>query len=307
MNRFALPGTRRHQLLAALAMLVLQGGAGAAGQVNPGGTMPEALKGIRQASLACRSADLPAAAAAGIPARPDMRCAIEVSTVQQKMQRPGTVLIDLRTAADYEAYHINGAMQASLADLHSKPYWREKTTLLVGNGKAERELYAECARLKQMGYKDVGVLRGGMPAWLAASQPVLGQAPAPSQLGRLAAAEFWQESQSRDNLVILSPEQATLRTDLASAVVLPRLDVEAMRKAVKQRTGGNKDTMLAAVIVVAEASTPLQQVEQIRRALQPLPVLIYTDTHKAFTQQMAVQKAIWTAQARGPKQPGCGQ
>jgi hypothetical protein len=41
--------------------------------------------------------------------------------------------------------------------------------------------------------------------------------------------------------------------------------------------------------------------------MQPIPVLVYTDTRETFVAQLAVQKALWMAQAHGPKQPACGQ
>jgi rhodanese-related sulfurtransferase len=289
------------------ALLILAVQYSAAAQVSVGGSMPEALKNIQQASSVCRKDDAPAGSSTAPAVRPDMSCAIGVSAVQGVQQRQNAVVIDVRPTTDYEAFHIAGSLNAGLSDLHSKSYWRSKTAVLVGNGKAERELYEECTRLKQLGYKDVAVLRGGMPTWLAANQPVMGRAPSARQLARLSASEFWIESQNPDNFVALSKGQGTLQNDIPFSVVLPHMTAAAIRTALERRRTALKNAPLASVIVTADAATPEHELEQLQQAMLPIPVLVYSDTREAFVRQLAVQKAIWVAQARGPKQPACGQ
>jgi rhodanese-related sulfurtransferase len=217
------------------------------------------------------------------------------------------VTIDLRQGPDFASFHIAGALNASISDLHSKPYWRGKSVLLVGSGKAERELYMECTRLKQLGYKDVKVLRGGMPSWLAANQPVMGRAPVAGHLARLSPSELWLESENPDNMVVLGKGQEALRKEIPSAVVLAQLSAQAVRSAIDKRRAGKKNAPLASVVVVADAATPAQQFEALQQAMLPVPVLLYTDSRAAYARHLVVQKAVWVAQERGPKQPACGQ
>jgi rhodanese-related sulfurtransferase len=300
-------GAWLRRTLGAFAILAVQYSGGAAAQMSVGGTMPEALKNFTRASGVCRKEDAPAGEIIAPALRPDLSCAVGVSAVLAARQRQNAIMIDVRQSADYEAFHIDGALNASFSDLHSKSYWRNMAAVLVGSGKAERELYEECTRLKQLGYKDVTVLRGGMPTWLAANQPVMGRAPSAWQLARLSASEFWLESRNPDNLVVLGKGQEAMQSDIPFSVVLPQLTAAALRTTLERRRAALKNAPLASVIVAADAATPAHEIEQLQQAMLPIPVLVYTDTREAFVMQLAAQKALWLAQARGPKQPACGQ
>lgn len=290
-----------------LACLALQAGAARA-QVVPGNAMPEALKGIRQASSACmREDDTPGGAAAVAEPAPDLQCAVPAETVQQLLRQPGSVAIDMRSAADFEAYHIDGAVNASLADLLAKPYWRGRKVVLAGSGKGERELYTACARLKQAGYKNVAVLSGGMTSWLAAGKPVRGRAPSAQQLARLSAAELWQEGQFSENLVVMDKDREALLNHIPFSVPVAESSAAAIRRLMDERRRALKGTPAAAVVLVTGADMPDQRVQQLQQSLAPQPVLVYTDTREAFARQVSTQKAIWLAHANGPKRPACGQ
>lgn len=268
--------------------------------------MPAVLKGIPRATGVCRPETVSVGDLGGVPtAKPDFGCAIPVSAMPAAMQRPETVLIDVRPAAEYGAFHIEGALMASLADLRNKPYWRSKNVILVGTGKAETELYSACAALKQT-YKHVQVLRGGMPAWLAAQGPVLGRAPSAQHIVRLSPAEFWLETQQADNLVVLDKQQAALQSDVAFSMVLPDTSAAAIKTVMGQRSRGLKTKDLSSVVLVAGAGFSDQQVASLQNALAPVPLLVYSDSRDAFRAQVKLQKAIWLARTNGPKQLGCG-
>lgn len=304
-----LEGWRRPLLACGLAAL-LHGSALA--QARPGGQIPDALKDVKPATDMCRRdeyASAPAGTSAPVATpdiEPDLSCAIAVSELQPLLGRPATALMDLRPGADHLTFHIDGALNLNTGDLHAKPYWRSKTVVLVGSGKAERELYRECTRLKQSGYSSVRVLRGGMPAWLASGRAVIGQAPSAPQLARLTAAEFWIESQDPENLVVLGIEKKALQNDLSFSTVLPQNSAEAIRAVVERRRKELRNAPLAAAVLAADLGVTDDEVLQLQQSLAPVPLLVYTDTREALVRHAGVQKAIWTAQARGPKQPGCG-
>jgi hypothetical protein len=301
----ALPWRRA---LCVLAIAAWHFGAGA--QAAGADGLPEALRGIKRASGVCRADDARPGAGAGADAAPavspDFGCAIPVSALQAMLALPATALVDTRGGAAHQAFHIEGALNLSALDLRSKLYWRGKTVVLIGDGKAELELYSECARLKQLGYKQVAVLRGGMPQWLAENQPVAGRAPAAPQLARLSASEFWLASQSLDNLVVLSKQQSALQGDVAFSLVLPETTPGSLKAALEQHRKERKGVPLSAVVLAVDAGVEDQQIEQLQQALVPLPLLVYADSREALVRQLALQKAIWSAQARGPKQLACG-
>jgi len=83
---------------------------------------------------------------------------------------PSIQLIDVRTPAEYERYHLDDALNIPLADILNKKY-RDildqdvKTNILYSNG----TLFAQQAWmiLRQLGYRNNYVLQGGLNYWFA--------------------------------------------------------------------------------------------------------------------------------------------
>lgn len=277
-------------------------------QLTDGNTLPQALKDIKPATGKCMREDVgsPPKPTATVAITPDLTCAATVAEVADLIGKPETSVADLRLASEFNTYHIASATTLTSAELHGKPYWREKTLVLVGDGKAESELYRECGRLKQAGYRRVRVLQGGMPGWLSQGRPVIGRAPAATQLVRLSAAELWAESQSGLSRVLLDPAQAEMRADLPGSQVLLQTSVAALKAALLPDKRQRKVVPLASVILVASPTLTDDQIGQLQQAVTPLSLLVYAGTRDAYARAMSSQKAIWRAQERGPRRPGCG-
>ena len=309
-------------------------------------SLPPAFKNLQPAASECKRQD---AAPQTEPkptkvdtVRPDLSCAIAPTELSVLLKRPDTVLADIRPAADYAAYHINGAMNLTAPALRSKRFLKTKTVVLIGDGLVERELYADCARLKASGFKQTKVLRGGLPVWLSSGQAVLGRPPDTTKTALLGPVELWAEARFDANLVLVSSNRKDLLHDLPTATTIPDVNLAAVQTAIKRR--GKKP--LAAVVLVAATpeigtgqisrhsgmdrrnpgyrevnlagtkgqnlnSTALTtdapaSLTNLRLAISPVPLLAYTGTAEAYTRQLAQQNAIWTALARGPKKPRCG-
>ncbi len=278
----------------------------ALGQNPPNVSLPSALSNIQPASSECLRKDATPQVAPK-PAkmdtvRPDLACAIAPTELSGPLKRPDTLMADVRPAADYAAFHIDGAMNLTASELRSKPYLRSKTVVLIGNGQAERELYADCARLKASGFKKPKVLRGGLPVWLASGQAVLGRASDPARIGLLGPGELWAEARFDANLVLVSAERQGLLPELPSATAIPDASLATLQTAINRR--GKKP--LAAVVLVTSAADGSASLADLRQGIQPIPLLAYTGTAEAYTRQLAQQNAVWAAQARGPKKPRCG-
>jgi len=285
----------------------------AVAEMASGNNLPAALKDIKPASGICRTDGTSSSTSEGLTTlalQPDLSCAITVTELQGILAKSDSAsmntLVDMRPNIDYQSFHIEGALSLNSSDLHTKPYWRSKTVVLIGSGKAETELYRECSRLKQSGYKQVRVLKGGMPMWLSFNAPVLGRAVSASQLSRLSASEFWLESKSTENLVVLAKEKNALQKELPLSIVLQETTPEALKSIFDQRRKALKNTPILSVVLATTPDLTELQIGRLQQAVSPTPLLIYTDTRDAFLRQVAVQKAIWVAQARGPKQPACG-
>ncbi|MGZ5030853.1 MAG: rhodanese-like domain-containing protein [Methylobacter sp.] len=187
----------------------------------------------------------------------------------------------------------------------SKTFLRGKSVVLIGNGKAERELYSDCRQLKSNGFKQVRVLRGGMPGWLVSGQPVLGQSPTSAQLTRLTPSDLWIESRFVSNLVLVVAGQEALQKQIKESVLIPDEKPKTIQAAIDKRLKRSKSGPVAAVVLVTGKETDFQTLSQ---AIKPVPLLVYSETADAFARQLTQQAAVWTAQAQGPKQPsGCGR
>lgn len=286
-------------------------------EILPGNKIPEALKDIKQAGGTCARDDLKAKGTTQIevdspPA--DLTCAMTAPEMLAILKRPETVVVDTRNTSEYSEFQIEGSMNLPVSGLRHKAYLRDKALVLVGTGKAERMLYEACASLKKNGFKQVHVLRGGLAAWLSYAQPIAGRPPSVSSLVQLAPTELWAESQFDANLVLISSQQAALQNQLPYAIRIPQDSKEAIKATLERRQKelkkelkkGGRDHALASIVLVTGNLTSTEQLADLRQALKPIPLLVYSDTVENYTRYLATQKAIWAAQAQGPKQPKCG-
>jgi rhodanese-related sulfurtransferase len=279
-------------------------------QTAPVNRLPDALKDIKPALGSCRPDDAPGKGSVSRTltrkeTAPDLACAVSAAELSS-LKLPDTVMIDTRPASDYAQFRIDGALNLGAAELRSKTYLRKRPLVLIGDGKGERELYVACAELKRQGFKQVRVLRGGMASWLAHDQAVVGRAPSPERLIRLSAAELWRESQFEANVVLVADNRESMLADLPFSAALGQQNAETIRTALEQQRKGRGDAHFASVVLVLDAELSAEQAARLQHALRPAPVLAYAETREALNRYVATQKAIWAAQARGPKQPNCG-
>lgn len=270
-------------------------------------SVEDMLKGISPVGGMCLRDEVnnnnPSTASATRP-KPDITCAITPSELSPLLERSDLVLADVRLRADYDAARMDGAIHFGLSALRIKPFLRDKLLVLIGNGKSERELYATCAELKEQGFKQVKVLRGGMAAWWPFQRSRGMQSGIQQEATQLTGPELWVESQFDANLVLLMTSDPEMQRMLPTATQLPndqpvtiRLILDKKRKAKKMPIG---------VVLVLPYNASPSLIERVRDAVQPLPLLFYSDSSAQYAQQIAQQKAIWLAQERGPKKLGCG-
>lgn len=284
---------------------------GAMAQAQPGNALPEALKDIKQATGMCVSDEVApgkvgSGAGGGNGANPDLSCAIGPADLAALLARGDTVPVDVRHAADFEIFRIDGALNVSVSELRTKPFLQGKTIVLVGNGKAERELYVACAELKGQGFKHAKVLRGGMPAWLLQGQAVVGRTADGTLPVRLSPSDLWIETQFDANLVLVARSQAEIQRQSPVAVLLQDDTPATIKAVIERRRKELKNAPLAAVVLATAPGTSIETLQRLRQAIQPVPLLAYTDGPEPYTKQLSQQKAVWVAHQRGPKRPGCG-
>jgi len=84
-------------------------------------------------------------------------------------KEPGFVVVDVRSSEDYNKYSIPGSINIPITKLLSDEMLenieKDKTVVIVSNGNTKAS--QAWILLKQLGYKDVYVLQGGMNRWVA--------------------------------------------------------------------------------------------------------------------------------------------
>jgi len=143
--------------------------------------------------------------------------------VTPSSERGVTYLIDVRSEGEYEAGHIPGSLSipGGQAVQRADDYIavRNGKIIFISNESARAVMAAYWYR--QMGFRDVSVLRGGLRAWVESGQPTVRGAPPTEPLGLEAA---------RKTAKLIQPFELAQRLQSSSPLVLDvgtSLDFEA--------------------------------------------------------------------------------
>ncbi len=112
--------------------------------------------------------------AAAPATQPSGRKDVGVDEFEKLWKEKKGVVLDVRTAKEYEGGHIPGAvnMDVNAADFDKKVAELDKNkTYLVHCASGVRSVRA-CEKMKRMEFKDLINLQGGMKAWEKAGKPI---------------------------------------------------------------------------------------------------------------------------------------
>lgn len=298
------PRTGVHELLALLCALAWTSVMHAQ-PVAP--AFPEPLLGMPRVGESCKNQLIAAAMQTEDRARGGLaEFACLASAVDARASFDAqTVVIDVRQQAQFQRFHIAGSANLPARSLAHKLALKSKEILLVGDGRSERELYSVCADLRRSGFASVRVLAGGMVSYLASGLPVRGQAPGAHELAAIDAAELWAEGQFAGNLLVVADKAPGYSDHLPYAVGLAEVTPAALA-AVLDRHRKDVKRPVAAVVLAGTRAPTEASYRQLAASVAPVPLLFYSDSASALRHFVSTQKAVWSAQARGPRQRRCG-
>lgn len=99
---------------------------------------------------------------------------IDGQRVHDKMKEgSGLWLIDVRSAADYEAVHIEGSVNIPSDALAHKKFPAKKTLILVDDSLGQKSARLAAEALVNQGQEQVSVLEGGLPSWKSEGLPLV--------------------------------------------------------------------------------------------------------------------------------------
>ncbi|MBC2716645.1 MAG: rhodanese-like domain-containing protein [Desulfobacteraceae bacterium] len=149
----------------------------------------------------------------------DLSFAVSVEAVLHKMKQKRKILIlDVRSPQEFGKVHIPGSMNVPLYSIKTKPFLKTSQLVLVNNGYIYAPLENECIKLKEKAF-DVSILWGGLSAWKEKGLDFDGDVFAVKELNRISSQDFFQEKESRENIIIdvsskVIPESGQLFPDV---------------------------------------------------------------------------------------------
>ncbi len=219
-------------------------------------------------------------------------------------------VVDVRGTTEFEQYRIPGAMNIPLSFVKTKAFLQGQPFVLVDANPGSGELESACQQLRETGFKQAAVLRGGLTGWRRAGGTIEGDLLAQRDLNRMPPAELAEEGGYADWLVlsVASAPQEELTKFLPGAVALPHAADDArfaadLKAAVAKRA--RKGTELN-VLVVDDDGTRIEKLESLVPGGLASPVLFLEGGLAGYRKFWTEQAAIWAAADRGPKRPRCG-
>jgi len=110
------------------------------------------------------------------------------------------LFIDVRSVRDFDALHINGAMNIPLHFIKTKTYLKSSPLVLVDRGLAAHRLLPVCRELRKLGF-DGRILEGGMNAWSSHGGRMTGEPVRQMDYCRISPADFYKEKNYSNRIV----------------------------------------------------------------------------------------------------------
>lgn len=272
--------------------------------------LPKVLKELPRAGSMCKR-DAPETVAllssGDVVSEADLGCLRSPEEVNADWHPTTSVLFDLRSRAKYDQFHVEGALWVNEAELLTKPYWREKKVVLMGDGADDLQLVMVCSRLKQKGYRHVAVLQGGALGQIRDGARMHGAADRLSDLVILTAPEAWRLGKQPQVLVLAGLDRSEFMKEMRLARSLSAIDELALKKSLQAYMPVDKKAPRTPMAVVLLTSKDLSEDEllKLQKVVSPAPLLVYTGAHADYTLGIAKQNTVWKSQERGPKKTAC--
>lgn len=239
-----------------------------------------------------------------------MGCLMAPKQALGQYKKGSLFVVDVRAAAEFERYRIPGAMNIPLSFVKTKAFLKGQPFVLVDANPASGALESACQQLREAGFKQAAVLRGGLVGWRRVNGTIEGDLLAQRRLNRMAPGEFAEEGGYADWLVVsvASAPEGELSKFLPKAVALPAATDDArfaaeLKSAVAKRM--RKGTELN-VLIVDDDGRRIEKLESLVPSGLANPVLFLEGGLAGYRKFWTEQAAIWAAADRGPKRPRCG-
>lgn len=141
-------------------------------------------------------------ASCDVPTTSIKSCLVSLSTTDGLRAKKDFSFVDVRSATEFDQYHIAGSINIPIHLLKTKEFLKKTHAVLLDDGRSTIELEKTCHELRGNGFEQVSVLDGGLFAWNASKRPLEGDPLEISKLNLLTVNELF-EIRSADSLLVL--------------------------------------------------------------------------------------------------------
>jgi rhodanese-related sulfurtransferase len=121
----------------------------------------------------------------------DASCFVSPGEVQTWTRRAPVAFVDVRSSDDYAKYHAPNSFNVPTHLVRHKEFLKDKQVVLLDDEPATEMLQGLCHDLRSSGFKQVGVLDGGLASWPAELGALVGDSRGASTL---SPQSLFQES-----------------------------------------------------------------------------------------------------------------
>lgn len=178
-------------------------------------------------------------------------------------------IVDVRSPLTLARSRIPGSLQIAAHAVKRKPFLRDRSVLLVGDGPADRQLLATCEELREEGFGDVRILNGGLHAWKRAGGKLDGALA--ERIPRIRAAKVAEAFDPKWCMVFLVDGDASnrLATYNPATIASGSLDEETLEKLIERSTPeGARKAGIEPTVIVAASSAEYRRLDHVLAASQ---------------------------------------
>lgn len=236
-------------------------------------------------------------------------CLIPASRAIALAAKGDLLLVDTRHPGDFEQYRLPGALNIPLSFVKTKAFLKQKSFVLVNEGRSSSALETACKELRAAGFKHAAVLRAGLVGWRGAKGAIDGDLLAQRNLTRLRPVELAEEA-GYDDWVVLSvatTPAVELKRFLPQAIPLTAKDDGLLAGAAKSALAKHsRKGIEPKVLIVDEDGSRAERIEVALQGKLAQPVFVLEGGLAAYRRFWTEQAAIWATLDRGPRRPRCG-
>jgi len=198
----------------------------------------------------------------------------------REAQAKGLTLIDTRDLAQFSKLHSMHAINIPAFALKTRTDLRGSKLVLVDDGASPVDLLAEADSLRQMGFTQVFVLSGGLPAWIRAGGRVEGSTQSVLGVARISAADFARASRAGKWQVVEIGEALTPLPETTNVIKLSATD--DIGSALVSLSKNFAQGMPPNILIIAPSNASQAKIEAHLGPAGHLPVFYLNDGMKAL-------------------------